>query len=510
MPDYRDHKPVTIEGFGGLWDQNDSQSCPTDHFTSGQNFTFEGDSVRTRDGIGISQDVALPLSNVKRIYNYPTNTGNTIIAMSYDEATDTGTIYHVVTDTLIFGPLLTLVGMKDFAFLPFGGRGYISPIGFYTITSLAEGTLNIEKGLEDEFLYVYAGDGTAARPAAGTPLSGSLTIANGAAGFTDPGFHLFGFVAETSSGALLAPGALTGFTTAAASSVSFGTVPTSGSPTIVSRHLVATKVIVGFNGNKEQYQYFFVPNATINNNTDTFLNNISFYDADLLEDASHLFDNFDLIPAGAALCLYHERLVLVATFDNPANILVSATGEPEAISEVDGIIEAPQDGNPLTNCQELRDILYITKRSWTTSYADNGDEPATWPPVLVDTALGTCIHGISTVLNTGSSSVDYLLIDTYQGLSTFNGKYVTPELSWKIWNLWKSYDRNLFRKIQIVNSPIRKEILMVMPNNDILVANYMKGMDPKNIRWTKWTFNVNMNTIAIVGIDEIIFGADLP
>lgn len=507
---YRDHDPIVIENFGGLWDQDDPESCPLDHFPDGQNFTFQGTSVRTRDGIGISQDVALPLSNVKRLYNYPTNTGNTVIAMTYDALTDTGSIHHVVSDTIIFGPLLSLVGMRDFAFVPFGGRAYISPIGYYTITSLAEGTLNIEKGLEDEFLYVYAGDGTAARKAAGTPLSGSLTIANGAAGFTDPGLHLFGFVAETSSGALLAPGALTQFITAANSSVSFGNVPTSGSPTITKRHLVATKVITGFNGNLEQYQYFFVPNATINNNTDTFLNNISFYDADLLEDASHLFDNFDEIPAGASLCLYHERLVLACTFDNPSNILVSAVGEPEAISEVDGIIEVPADGNPLTNVQELRDILYCFKRTWTSSYADNGGEPATWPPVLVDTALGTCVHGISTVLNTGSTSVDYLLVATYQGLSMFNGKYVTPELSWKIWNLWKSYDRDEFRRIQMINSPIRKEILTVMPNSDILVANYMLGMDPKSVRWCKWTFTININTLCIVGIDEVVFGADLP
>jgi hypothetical protein len=38
----------------------------------------------------------------------------------------------------------------------------------------------------------------------------------------------------------------------------------------------------------------------------------------------------------------------------------------------------------------------------------------------------------------------------------------------------------------------------------------MKGMDPKNIRWCKWTFTVQMNTICIVGIDEVVFGADLP
>jgi hypothetical protein len=34
--------------------------------------------------LGISQDVAVPLSNVKRIYNYPTPTGNTLIVLTYN------------------------------------------------------------------------------------------------------------------------------------------------------------------------------------------------------------------------------------------------------------------------------------------------------------------------------------------------------------------------------------------------------------------------------------------
>jgi hypothetical protein len=210
---------------------------------------------------------------------------------------------------------------------------------------------------------VYAGDGTAARKAAGVPMAGTMTIANGAAGFTDPGFHIFGFVSETSSGFLSEPALLKGFTTLSNFSVSFGAIPTSGDPNVTKRHLVASKVIVGFNGDLTGYQLFFVPNATINNNTDTFLNNISFYDADLLDDASHLFDNFAEIPAGAVLTIYHQRLVLATTFNDISLILVSAQGEPEAINEIDGLLIVPPDGNPITNAQELRDVLYVFKRS---------------------------------------------------------------------------------------------------------------------------------------------------
>lgn len=501
---YRDHQPVVIDQFNGLWQRGDVDNTPLDHFTDCENIRFIGSNAfTTRHGITISQNVAIPLENIKRIYNYPTMTGNTLIVLTYD-STNGGRIYHMVNPTTVYGPLLSIMTMTDFAFVPYAGRAYISPFTTFNI-----GGLNVEKGLQNEFLYVYDGTGTAARKAAGSPLTGNMTIAHGAAGGTDPGFHLFAWVAETSSGYLTAPGAIKGFTTASGSSVSFGTVPTSGSPTIIKRHLVATKAITGYNGNTTGYTFYFVPNATINNDTDTFLNNISFYDADLLDDASHLLDNYADIPAGAVLTLYHSRLVLCTTYDDISVGLVSAVGEPEAISQIDGLFVFPPDGNPITNAQELRDILYVTKRSKTISFTDNDDVPSSWPLILVDTALGTSVHGIATVLDSGSSSVDYLIICTYQGVTLFNGRYINPELSWKIEDYWRQLNRNDFRLIQIVNAPIQKEIYIVLPTKKLLVGNYGNGMDPKKIRWAPWSFAMGVNTVAIHDIDDIILGADL-
>ena len=501
----RDHQPIIIDEFNGLYKRGHPDNTPLDHFQDCNNCKVtSGGDVETRDGIGISQSVNVPLSNVKRIYNYPTNTGNTKIVLTYDIATNTGSIHHVVNATTTFGPLLSIVGMTDFAFLPYAGRGYISPFSTFDV-----GGLNVEKGLQNEFLYVYAGDGTAARKAAGAGLSGTPTVANGAAGHTDAGFHVFGFVSETISGYLTPPSAFVTFTTGPVNSVSFGNIPTSGDPNVTKRYLVASKVITNYNGDPTGYQLFFVPNATINNNTDTFLNNISFFDQDLLDDASHLFDNYTEIPAGAAMNLYHNRLCLYATFTDISIGLVSHAGEPEAISQIDGIIEVPPDGNPITNGAELRDINYVFKRSKTVSFTDNGDEPSSWPMVTVDKALGVPVHGIATVLDSGESSVDYLICATYQGVTLFNGRFITPELSWKIEDYWTDLDRNEFRKIQIVNAPVQKEIYIVLPTGGILCGNYSNGMDPKKIRWWPWSYDVNINTVAIVEIDTVILGADL-
>ena len=501
----RDHQPVVIEKFGGLWARGSKEEVPLDHFQDCINvLAGTGQSFGTRPGLGISQDVAVPLSDIRRTYNYPTQTGNTLIVLAYDADQDEGSIYHYVNETTLFGPLLTIEGMTDFAFTPYAGRAYISPFSTFDV-----GGLNVEKGLEDEFLYVYLGAGVAAQKAAGIPMSGSMTVVNGAAGHTDPGIHIFGFVSETDTGFLSEPGVLTQFTTASAFSVSFSAIPTSGDPHVVKRHLVATKVLPTFNGDLTGYQFFFVPNATINDNVTTVLVNISFYDADLLDDASHLFDNFSEIPAGAVLTLYHNRLVLATTFDDISLILVSAQGEPEAISELDGLLVYPPDGNPITNAQELRDVLYTFKRSKTVSFTDNGDVPSSWPLVTVDTGLGTCVHGIATVLDSGSSSVDYLIIANYQGISLFNGRFISPELSWKIEDYWKALDRNEFRFIQIVNAPIQKWIIMTLPTRMVLVGNYSLGMDPKQIRWFPWSFEIGFNTVAIWEIDEIILGGEL-
>ena len=151
----------------------------------------------------------------------------------------------------------------------------------------------------------------------------------------------------------------------------------------------------------------------------------------------------------------------------------------------------------------------MTKDARTGAFQDNGDVPSTWPFIIVDNGLGTSVHGIATVLDSGSASVDFLIICTYQGVSIFNGKYITPELSWKIEDFWKSLDRSEFRLIQIVNAVIQKEIYIVLPNRKLLVGNYSLGIDQKNIRWAPWSFFMGVNTVAIFDIDQIILGADL-
>lgn len=500
----REHEPIRFDSFNGLYNRGTIVDTPMDHFSDCVNLRFIGDNAfGTRDGVGLHQNLAGPTQDILRIYNYPTADKQTLLVL-----TTGGKIYHIVDSVTVFGPILTIATMTDFGFVPYAGRAYITPF----TTELVSG-MNRERGLQSEFLYVYKGDGTAARKAAGAGPTTAIVPANGAAGYTDAGVHIFGYVFETDTGYLSAPGGLVAFTTGAALSVSFTGVAVSPLAHVTKRHIVASKVIQTYNGDVNGYQLFFIPGATIPNNTGTVLANQSFYDSDLLLDASHLIDNFAEIPAGVGLCTYHNRLVTYCDYNNISLGYASAVGEPEAINQIDGVLLFPPDGNPLTNAAELRDVLYFFKRNKTGSFVDNGQEPAFWPFSFVDNAMGCGVHGISTVVDAGSANIDYLLVASYKGVTLFNGRYILPELTWKVQTLWlnQTFKTN-YRKIQMVNDSVNQLLYIILTDRTVLFGNYANGFDPKNIRWCPWTFAISdvapiyVNALALVNVSELIFG----
>lgn len=500
----RDHQPIVLENFNGLYQRGSSDTCPPDHFSDCENLRFIGTGeFGSRFGISPHQNVLAPLGNIKRLYNYVTQDKNTLLVMIESPA-GTGKIYHVVDGTTVYGPILTIVGMEDFGFASYAGRAYITPFKTYGTAPNIQ-----QKGMQNEFLYVYFGLGVAARKAGGSPPSaGSLTIVNGT-GDTDPGFHLFGVLYETDSGFLTEPARLTAFTTSAGNGISFSAIPVSGSTAVIARRLVATRAIVNYNGDTLGYTYYFIPNGRIANNVDTTLSNITLFDADLVEDASHLFDIFSDIPAGVGLTLYHNRMCLYTFYTDISLIRVSAEGEPEVFNEIDGFLIAPLDGNPITNTAEMRDVLYVFKRNRTISFVDNGDVPTTWPLVLIDYGLGCPVHGIAVVIDAGATSVDYLIVASYRGIMIFNGTYQDMELSWKIKDLWAALDTDNFKRIQLLDDTVDKILYCVLPDYRMLIGDYNNGKDAKAIRWVPFRADVRVNTIALINVNQLVIGADL-
>ena len=502
----REHEPVLLEEFNGLYNRGTIVDTPMDHFSDCVNLKFIGDDAfGSRDGIGLHQALATPTQNVLRIYNYPTADKQTLLVLVTG-----GKIYHVVDSLTVFGPILTIATMTDFGFTPYAGRAYITPF----TTALVSG-MNRERGLTGEFLYVYLGAGVAARKAAGAGPTTAIVPVNGAAGHTDAGVHIFGYVFETDTGYLSPPGGLVALTTAANLEVDFTGVAVSPLASVTKRHVVASKVIQTYNGDVNGYQLFFIPGATIAGNVVTTLANQSFYDQDLLLDASHLIDNFAEIPAGVGLCTYHNRLVTYCDYNNVSLGYASAIGEPEAINQINGVLSFPPDGNPLTNATELRDVLYFFKRNKTGSFVDNGQEPAFWPYSGVDNAMGCGVHGIATVVDAGSANIDYLIVASYKGITMFNGRYILPELTWKIQTTWLAQEfKTKNRIIQMVNDSVNQLLYIVMTDRTVMYGNYANGFDPKSIRWCPWTFKLTdvipiyVNTLALVNVSELIFGCD--
>ena len=126
----------------------------------------------------------------------------------------------------------------------------------------------------------------------------------------------------------------------------------------------------------------------------------------------------------------------------------------------------------------------------------------------IDTAIGTSVHGIATVIDSGGTTTDFLIMASYAGIVVFNGTIIVPELTFKIDDFWLNLDRNEFRKLQMVIDPIKKKLYCVLPDGRLLVGDYNNGLNAKGIRWTIWRFDFRVTTIALVNINDLIIAAD--
>ena len=512
MDSVRDHTPVTI-GFNGLYKRGGDENCPLDHFTDCDNIRFEPTSVLSRAGLDLIEfegGATYAFLNIVRLYTFNRSIGHDLILLD-----DAGNFYHSGSPTPLV-PILTIVGTQDFTFVGVADRAYISPI----VDSM---------GMEDEFVYVYLGDGSLARKAAGNKPTGTVMV--GANGGTldvklQAGIHIYGVVYLTNTGfrTAIGPDELLVFTATGAHKLDLSNIPVSPDSFVIARIIVGSKTInpVTFSQNPDPYAYelFVLPDGQIDNNVDTTLSDIDYYDSELLESVAKLIDLFGEIPAVANLNTYHERVVAANAFGEyntdpdlntaylPNTIYVSNKGEPEAFNQVDGVIQAPQDGYKLTCTQEYRDVLYAFKNVRTYAYNDNGDTPSTWPLVVIDQGTGASLHGVATVLDSGGINIDFLIVINFNGLVLFTGTYIKPELTWKIESAWMALNREEFNEMQMVNDSLSKQIFCVLPNNKILLGDYSEAFDLLKIKWAYWTFTspLVVTSVALRNVNELVVG----
>ncbi|HWY34357.1 MAG TPA: hypothetical protein VNX68_06900, partial [Nitrosopumilaceae archaeon] len=320
----------------------------------------------------------------------------------------------------------------------------------------------------------------------------------------------------------------------------------------LGRVFFATKTLPASITQPSDAAWFFVTDdhGLLLNNVDTTFE-CTFFENGLIQNALFLQNNLQKIDAGVMLGSFHNRLVVGgAVLDSnqvsqtfppaliapiaadPSVLKFSAVGSPELIPSVGGLLDIDIShsisvvdavGNVqkvgMTASQEYRNVYYVFKLNKSYALVDNGQDPATWNPTVLDEGIGCFPHGITTVLDTGGVNIDSFFIADKTGMYLFSGVIQKPEITWKIADLWSQLVRiwdptsPYNDTMHFVNDSVRKKIYIsaqfprsaiggsgVIPEkfpNCILLCDYSNTQTNdsefyKNIRWAKWVFDTNL------------------
>lgn len=465
--------------FSGVFDRGPDQSTPADHFIAAQNITFDQNAVYTRDGSALDLLVA---KTILRVRTYE-KTGE---ATRYLILDNNGNLFD---STVLGSPILTIAAMKDFALQVMFDRAYISPHDGNT-------------GLPGEFVYVYDGTGIARLAGGNAPVATLVCSTPAAAGNVEQGMHLFAVAFETPSGFITQRSPATLYTAPGGKKVTISSIPTGPTGT-AARWIVATRVMPVYNGNQQAYEFFYVPNGRLADNTSTTID-LSFYDADLSASADFLYDQLTQIPAGVYLGIFKGALVVCGENANPTRARVSLFSQPESFDSVLGYLEIyPKDnGGPIRNCIEFRSQLIFHKsyRAYITS--DNNDTPDTWTVGPLDKSIGSECNGLCRILDVDGTSNDNFIVASRDGLEVFNGSY-SDDLTFKIHDIWMRINRLYFHKVLVAYNPIQSRLYVAVPLDaatecsHILYCDVASGFSSQGARWAVWKMKGGQNITGL-------------
>jgi len=141
---------------------------------------------------------------------------------------------------------------------------------------------------------------------------------------------------------------------------------------------------------------------------------------------------------------------------------------------------------------------------------DNGNEPAEWGiPSKLDQGFGVALHGLAISLDNGGIAADYAIVANYSGIMIFTGTFTFPELSWKIAKLWEDLEVSDFQNIEFYNDTILKRLYLILPDlQKLLIGDYQRGIDNMKLRWITWTANVEITSICLTNINQLIIASN--
>jgi hypothetical protein len=488
------HVPVPLSDFNGLYDRGPDEAIPIDHFKVAQNLKYRPASFATRDG-SVQEIQCAP---VLRFHVYKiTGQASRLLILLAD-----GKLYD---STSMSTPILTIPGMVDFSMETLFDRAYITPHNGLT-------------GLPGQFVHYYTGSGTA-KIASGVAVVATpgMTAIEVGAGKIDLGIHAWAVGFETSTGFITQFGGFCNIATTGDKSVQLSNIP-GGPPGTVARVIFTTKNISDpatgtFNGDYPNAEWFFAPNGRIPDNTTTTIT-LSYYDADLVDQADYILEQLPSIPAGVGITSYQGSMVVWGEDANQSTVRISKAGEPESFNAVEGFLQVdPANGGGVRNCVEFRSSLYILKAQRCYVTQANDQEALFWQCPLLDGSVGTECHGVGKIFERNSNTVDKYLVASRRGLMMFTGNF-EEEISWKIKDIWSRITKIYFYKIQVMVDADNQWIYVSLPldgstvTNTILFADYSNGLNAKNIKWSTWIFPNKPVSIALDVDDaskEVIF-----
>lgn len=489
----RDHTQVPITAFKGLYANGMDDAVPPGFFIDSLNTSFEQIEVRTRDGFTRVFDLA----NIRRFFVYK-RLNETSRYLILDTA---GSFW----DSLYSSPIATNVAWLDFSALNYLNRAYIT---FHD---------RIE-GLPGSLLQVYQGEGPGTmRPAGGNaPIGFNLNVAISTnSGDLGLGIYLVAVCYETDSGFITGPGPETfgQVDSPGLFKLNVSNIPI-GPPGTIARRLLITKSIPieVWTGNQFGYEFFFCPGGRVNDNTTTFVNDINFFDDDLIDSADYLFDNRSTIPAGLGIAIYNNRLALWGVPEFEHYVFFSRAIFVETFDQTGGLLYLdPSDAtSSIKNVVDHETSLLINTQDRTYITVDNGSDPDTWRCDPIDKAIGAEIFSVSKILDSRGTSVKRFFQGDPSGIYTYEGGgYMDPPFSVNIIDLWARVNKKQFNKVQLVDDPENKLLYASVPLDNsiecshILVGDYYNAFNRYGqivggqVRWNLWVFPWNISSIVI-------------
>jgi hypothetical protein len=231
------------------------------------------------------------------------------------------------------------------------------------------------------------------------------------------------------------------------------------------------------------------------------LNDINFFDDDLIDSADFLFDSRSTLPCGLGLTIYNNKMCLWGVPGYEHYVFFSKALYVEIFDSTGGLLYLdPSDAiSSIKNVVDHETSLLIQTQDRTYITVDNGNDPDSWRCDPLDKAIGAEVFSVSKILDSRGTSVKRFFQGDKSGIYCYEGGgFQDPAFTLNIIDLWNRINKREFNKVQIVDDPENKFLYAAIPLDNstecshILQADYNNSFNrygmlvASQVRWSIW------------------------